>query len=176
MRDVVVRRCSQGASLVVPVKISGTETVAVIDSAAQVTVVSEDLCEHFKQQLPYCEPVKLRGAAKEGFMLARFLKGVEISIGGEVYKWDVYVAPITDDLILGLDFVLGYQCSVDFRSRVLTIGSKVIPAVLKEGDGGPQISRIVVKKRTVVPPNSMVRFMGKMEVPLKGDCVISPVR
>ena len=40
---------------------------------------------------------------------AYLIKDVSINLGGRMYWWDLYVAPIEDDFLLGLDFMIMYK-------------------------------------------------------------------
>ena len=85
--DQILVRQSEGVSLVIPVKINGIVTDAVVDSAAQVTVISNKL----KDTLPGCievsGEVKLKGiGGPQSSILAQLITGVEITLGTHSYK------------------------------------------------------------------------------------------
>ena len=99
--------------MTVPAVICGKEVMAVVDSAAQVTVVSENFCQKAKLNFKKSETVILKSAAKNGTMEASLVKNASLELGEHVYHWDIFVAPITDELILGLYFLITYGCKVD---------------------------------------------------------------
>ena len=76
-----------GESITIPIDIQGFSTVAVIDTAAQVTVISTELAQQCKLVLKGMEQVRLRGAAKEGHMLANYIPNLKIKMGKGVYRW-----------------------------------------------------------------------------------------
>ena len=87
--------------------INGIETYAVVDSAVQVTVISNKL----KDTLPGCievsGKVKLKGiGGPQSSIPAQHITGVEITLGTHSYKWSVYAADVEDPILLGLDFLV----------------------------------------------------------------------
>ena len=52
-------------------------------------------------------------------------------LGSRSYSWWIYAGPITDQLILGLDFLSTYGCIIDLDSNFLVVGGEVIVAVLR---------------------------------------------
>ena len=71
--------------MTVPDTIFEVEVMALIDSAAQVTVISEDFFKNTGIQITSCEPVILKGAAKDGHMEAKLVKSTSTTIGGNYY-------------------------------------------------------------------------------------------
>ena len=94
-----------------------------------------------------------------------------------MYHWDLYVAPIADDFLLGLDFMIAYKVDPLISRNVLMVGGIEVPATLKWGFSGQQqgIGRVQVSKRTVVPPNSVMRMECKVDRDYEGStCLVSP--
>jgi hypothetical protein len=52
---------------------------------------------------------------------------VELTIGRRTLRSWVFVADITDDLILGLDILRAYDASVDIGRRVIRLGRDEVP-------------------------------------------------
>jgi hypothetical protein len=86
---------------------------AVVDTASQITVVSEDFYSSIKDKSNFAGNIVLKGAGKNMMMTGKLLKDVNICMGGINYNWDVYVAPIHDKLILGLDFMSHHNVVID---------------------------------------------------------------
>ena len=134
--DQILVRQSEGVSLVIPVKINGIVTDTVVDSAAQVTVISNKL----KDTLPGCievsGEVKLKGiGGPQCSILAQLITGVEITLGTHSYKWSVYAADMEDPVLLGLDFLVSNKCVIDFVKNEVSLPGEKIVASLKEGVG-----------------------------------------
>ena len=157
-REILVRSVARGPSLVVPAVLYGHYVNAVVDSAAQVTVISEEQYQSLGVKHKVWEVVRLRGAAKEGTMEAKLIRGVAMVIGERSFRLDMYIAPITDPFILGLDFLLQHECKVDFHRCTIEIGGDVVSAALiRNGQETFQVAKVTLVKKVVVPPNT-IRF------------------
>ena len=103
---VVSMTDTRPVSIVVPVNVLGTDTHAIIDTGAEVTVIGE----HFFHELPADSKPHIEKAArclvvadKEREMKCEGIARVTISIGKTRCEWPVYVAPIADSMLLGCD-------------------------------------------------------------------------
>ena len=115
-----------GVSLSIPVKVNGVEVpAAIVDSAAQITIISTDLYHSLPNPPEVLHTVFLRGISNtQGRVKAHKLKDLNITIGNQIFPWTVYVAPITDQFLLGLDFLLHKSCQIDMKSGTVQIGSE----------------------------------------------------
>ena len=95
-----------GWTLLIPLSIHNTQVSAVVDTAAQATIMSGELFERIKSSLPETKlsskQITLQ-AADGGRMAGHIVTDLLITIGPKVNKWDASVAPINDRMILGLD-------------------------------------------------------------------------
>ena len=164
-------------SIVIPVKLRGKRAQAVVDSGAQVTIISEEFFRQFKKPFRFVKKSRLKCAGIESSMEAKLVKDVDIQIGENKYKWDVYVAPINDEFILGLDFLKEFAAIIDFETGTITLNGKLTPAILKRNKDGTsvQISRVSTERKIVLPPNTMVRTKVKVVPPLEGEVFVHPI-
>ena len=95
---------NDGWSLVVPIKVKNVECQAVIDTAAQVTVISNRIFRKMKCQPQVQEDVILKDATALNNIPAQLVKSVNFSLGDRIYNWNSYVALLSDEVILGIDF------------------------------------------------------------------------
>ena len=176
VREVTFNGVSNALSIIIPALINKCPSDIVVDSAAQVTVLSEQFVKRMQHPPITHEDVKLKGAGNNHFMSARYAKGVSIKIGTATYLWNVYIAPISDNVILGLDFMLHHKVKLDLEFNTVSIGSQVIPATLKRNVNGDtyQVSRVLLGRNTVVPPNSVVQVTGNLEHPMDGNYMVQP--
>ncbi|VDI77229.1 Hypothetical predicted protein, partial [Mytilus galloprovincialis] len=96
------------ASIAVPVVINKIAKNAVIDTGAEVTVLSEKLYD----QIHESKRPKLRRAARNWevaeagkSLTTGGIEEVEINLGSETFKWPVDVAPIGENKLLGCDLI-----------------------------------------------------------------------
>ena len=59
------------------------------------------------------------------------------------------MAPLTDEVILGIDFLKENKDIVNLQSNQVTINGKIVQAILKKNGQGTQhkISRVTTKKK-----------------------------
>jgi hypothetical protein len=73
----------------------------------------------------------------------------------------VFVANITDELILGLDILRAYDASVDIRRQTLRLAEEEVS--LWSPGAGPHTSSLVVAKDQVIPAQCEGVVMARME-------------
>ncbi|CAG2189672.1 TPT1 [Mytilus edulis] len=90
------------------VRINDYELKAVIDTGAEVTVLSEKVYRNLAKEHHLELKTATRGllVAEEGKkMSATGITEIEMSLGPLRFTWPVYVAPLNDDLLLGCDII-----------------------------------------------------------------------
>ena len=158
-----------GLNMMVPVHIGQQKIAAIVDTAAQVTLISTSLREQVlaTEGLDY-EVVQLRNAQKDSKMPGKLWKHVGFQLGGRKYFMDFVEANIGDNFILGLDFLKGHKCKIDLEEDILEMGTgERIHASMKTNDvrGTYHVSRVLMHKKVSIPANTMKVVAGKLENP-----------
>ena len=169
---------SSRLTVVVPVEFGSRVVESVLDTASQVTVISDHLFKELDLPEVDTQPVYLRGAAREGKMRSRQVKNLPMTIGGKTYKWDMYVAPITDTVLLGLDFLEHYDCVIDLAHNVITLDGREVPCAIRKGANFPQPQcRILISSSMTIPANSMDLVSCALERSddIVGELLVEPV-
>ena len=145
-----------GYSLVLGIEVEGVKLEAVIDCGAQVTVLKRKWMESWLSEVALSENVNLKGAAEHGNMQASKAESVSIELGGSKVHLPVYVADISDDCILGLDWIRANKVTIDFEHGVVFLPSRTIVAHYKQGRAGlvPLLEARVIQK-TQLQPNEV---------------------
>lgn len=166
VREIILRQC-KGVSLIVPIKVNGFEISAVVDTGANVTVLSEELA-HSLGQLEVVEHCKLSCAAQKSGMMAKKVQGIILELGKKSFVTDVYIAPITDKVLLGLDFLKANDCIVNLKINQIEVDGHKVQASLKRNSEGQefQVGRVKTKQIIKVPPGSVVVTTIKLEKPV----------
>ena len=119
--------------MVVPVSFGGTKLSAVVDTAAQVSLIRQSVWEKIAIQhdvIP--ETVQLANAQKDSGMKGKLFSHVGFILGGRKYYIDIVVADISDPMILGLDFLKMNKCKINLEDDSLELnGTEKIFAVMK---------------------------------------------
>ena len=144
---------SPAGNIMVPIEVNGCPTMAVIDTAAQATVMSQRLAAKISPGLKYEARVNLKGPDEGATIPAKFCNRVEIQLGQHSYNWHLFVAPIRDDFILGLDFMVNYGMDVRVTDKCATIGQEEIPVSIDAPTDKDhcQIARILADKSYTIP-------------------------
>ena len=148
-----------GVSMMVPARFGVVKTAAVIDTAAQVTIMSSNLREKLGLKPgSHDETVLLRNTKRDSTMQGVVWKHVGFQLGGKKYFWDIVEADISDAVILGIDFLRRYQCKIDLGSSVLEMGDgeKIHASMRGQDSGVYHVSRVLVAKTISVPPLSVL--------------------
>lgn len=104
---VTIGKMNGGNMYRVPVKVQGKTVLAIVDTAAEVTRISEELYQGLKNSPPIISETVMNTAGK-GMQMNGYIVGpVSIKLGSQTFTTNVYVAPIFDDMLLGFDFLKG---------------------------------------------------------------------
>jgi hypothetical protein len=119
-----------GVMLRVPVEVQGMQLQAVVDTAAQVTLVSEEFYKSVDPSPPIRKEVVMNTAGK-GMQMNEYIAGpFQVVLGTHLFTVEIYVAPIEEDMLLGLDFLEANGVSLHLKEKELQISGEVIPMSL----------------------------------------------
>ena len=158
-------------TLTIPVKINNKVVMAVVDTGAEVSVISHVFASGLRKPLRRQHQVKLRGVEKESSMLGYRLEASDLEIDGSVYPWNLYESEIKDEFILGLDFLRFHKVKIDLEKNIVQISKSTIPAVMRrEKKEMPyQVSRVRCAKRVVVPPHTAKLIKCSLDHDIPGE-------
>ncbi len=126
------------SNLVIPALLEERRIDAVVDTAAKVTVVSLDWVRENRPSVRMGEKISLLNAAKGSLMEGWRLADQKFSCGGTEFLTDVIVAPIVEDMLLGLDFLKRNRIVIDMGDLTVLVNGTLVPALGKKtGDPLP---------------------------------------
>ena len=158
----------------VPVQVKGKSLDSVVDTGAQITIINSKLFDISQLEV---EPVVLQGLEPDKPIDGHLVKDVPINLGGRMYRWDLYVAPIEDDFLMGLDFMITHKIDPLVSRNILMADGLEIPALLKRGATGQrqEVGRVHVSRRTIVPPSTVMRIECGVDWSYEeSTCLVSP--
>ena len=162
-------------TLILPGYIQGKKTPLVVDTAAQVTLISQKYYDTLNNKPNLTEEVRLRGVGNEMSMKAFKAKDVQIGLNGKNYTWDIFVAPIHDDFILGIDFMFRFGAKIDLKNGLFSIGKDVqYMHIIRNGDKPFEVSRVWVPRKIVIPPNTVQLVNVKTSLDSNSNFAVSP--
>lgn len=157
-------------TLYVPCTVNNKTINAVIDTAAQVTVMNYELFESLKPKPLLQKDIILKGAGKNNIINGKIAEQVKLRIGPTEQRWDVVVGEIADSLLLGLDFLRAHNCIINLENFTLTVDKALIPITKIKTEGSKndvEIYRVSLQKRTVIPPQSVKFIPVQIDKPFK---------
>ena len=164
-------------TLVIPIKVNRTIVNAVIDSAAEVTVMSNEFASKLRKPAHYNGSVRLQGALGEQDAIAKCARNISIQIADDTVSWDVYVADICEDFILGVDFLLHFGTKIDLSDYTFLFKNKVIPVkICRTNSMEYRVSRVIAARKYVVPPETALRIKCKLDAPFENEYSLQPNR
>ena len=87
MREVMVRTGSDRCTLVIDMTINNHYVEAVVDSGAQVSVLSRKFYDSLSCRPKPVESIRLKGASAPGVMVGCRVDGVEVDLGDGPRRW-----------------------------------------------------------------------------------------
>ena len=152
--EVVVLQVTSSSMFRVQFHLQNVPIKAVIDTAAEVTIISDKLYQNLPEKPSVIRKVKMNTAGRDLSMTGCVCGPFSLILGGLNFFENVYVAPIQDDMLLGLDFMRKHKVLVNIPEEHISMGDIVIPMV--KLDGSIKVAEVKVCKTTVVPPNTIV--------------------
>ena len=146
----------QGKNVLVSVKMRNTILPAIVDTAAQVCVMNTDFYQQiFGDTLKKGPAVHIKGIGK-GLLHGFVALDMPFSFANRTFKWNVFVVPMEEKFILGLDFLLYHRVTLDLDKNTLCVKEKTEEIDgIKEGNGNVvQTSQVKLVHKVVVPPKT----------------------
>ena len=175
--DIVIDRV-RAVTLRVPVVVNGTEVNAVVDTGAEVTVMSESayfrIPEVIRPRL-YQAQRNLIVAEAGRKMRTSGVADISVQIGSLQFEWSFYVAPIVDDILLGCDIIDDKDITINTRRGLQVGGDWINCDVARRSD---KIARVLLNETVTIPPDTEVILPGRSVNPEILDtryCSIEPV-
>ncbi|GBN52165.1 hypothetical protein AVEN_106182-1 [Araneus ventricosus] len=123
----------------------------IVDTGANVTIIHQEFAQPLDGKILWTPPcVTLQTVIGDKILIAGKMN-IKIRFGNVSYDHTIYVAEITDNFILGLDFLKKYNFIPDFKDNYLHSASE--DATLFQS-AGSEITPIVGQIKDPVPPQT----------------------
>jgi hypothetical protein len=173
-KAVTIGKLKSGHMYKVKVELQGKIASAIVDTAAEATLISEELYQSLENPPPITSETVMNTAGK-GMQMNGFIVGpVSIRVRSQTFTTNVYVASIFDDMLLGFDLLKGNGIDICMSQGHMDIKGEKVPMFTGSVNEGSQISNVSVTNRTVVPPNLVVRMEGRLDQKVNNQYIIEP--
>ena len=99
LREIIFRNKIE-TTITIPVKINNRSVMAVVDTGAEISVISTAVANSMNKSLQRKQEVKLKGADKNSEMKGYRLETIDLQIDKKSYPWTIYESEIHEDFIL----------------------------------------------------------------------------
>ena len=109
-----------------------------VDSGAQVSVLSMKFYDNPSCRPKPVESIRLKGASASGVMVRCQVDGV-VDLGDDhgKYSMTIYVTNITDNCILGLQYLKARKAVIDLSQGVLVVNDTIVKGKYKCAEATP---------------------------------------
>ena len=165
MTEVSCLVASGGLSITLPLLLCGVETSFAIDTGASVTIVSTDTFNRIpaarRPRIQKPDKLLKLEVADSGLLPVDGIVKLSFEVGGYAYMWDMYVADIPGDGLLGLDFLFHHNYTLNKEG--LLLDGHLIRCEL-EGEPMLCAARVTLQEDVVVPATSQCIALGEADV------------
>ncbi|XP_060083176.1 uncharacterized protein LOC132562451 [Ylistrum balloti] len=165
--DIKITRASRtGKSIVVPIIVNGEPTEAVIDTGADATVISDRWAKEvgLKYEKPGTE-INLLTAEDGAQMTGVGVVTATLQLGEEVKKLPVVIAPIRDNMLVGIDLLQSVLAVIHTGEKNIEVSGKLLPGFSQMADTDIARSVVRVDASVVIPPGSEKMIVSRLENP-----------
>ena len=118
---VTIYQDHSSSSLKVPVTVQGVALNAIIDTAAMVTVISDKLYKEITVKPELLKTEILKTAGRDQKINGQVEGPVSLKLGESTYSVLVLVAPIYEDMLLGLNFLMEHCLEINVTEQYLLV-------------------------------------------------------
>jgi hypothetical protein len=148
---VTVGKLNSGHMYTVEAELQGKEFLAIVNTATEVILISEELYQSLENPPPIINETIMDTAGK-GMQVNGFTEGpVSKRLGSQTFTTTVYVASIFYDMLLGFDLLKGNGIDICMSQVHMNIKGEKVPMLTGNISEGSQISNVSVTNRTVAP-------------------------
>ncbi|KAK3097999.1 hypothetical protein FSP39_015198 [Pinctada imbricata] len=163
-----------GRSISVLIEINDIEAEAIVDTGADVSVLSREFARHLQLKFDNKDTIHLMNAEDGKEMEAICDVKVKLRIGNSTIDWPFYICPTRDNVLIGMDLLEALDAVVLARQGDLVINGKVVVGKGK-GSNDFHIARVQVAKDTTLKPFSETIITGKVDDQAEGiTAVLDP--
>ena len=161
--DIVELETDAAGSLFLPLLVSGVSVMGLIDTGSTVSVVHPSVLARLSEdcEIPLSREtgrLRLADGSVTG-SLGTVQLDLQLGTGKDVWSHVMVVAEFEAPVVIGIDFLRKYQCTLSMKDESLTVGGTV--HFCRSIDVMPQVFRVSVVETVEVPPMSEMIIPGE---------------
>ena len=139
--------------LVTPSSIHGQPGLITVDCAAAITVVNARFFTGEKWPEKTECAVNLKGISPMK-VIGFLAQDITFTLGRKTYQWNVCIAPVDEDMLLGIDFIQHHQADILISEMTLDIRGNHVPLSWRDtySHNKPSIKRVTKFERILMVP------------------------
>lgn len=159
-KTMTILQLGSASMLRLNVKVNSKDIVAVIDTGAQVSIISDKVYEMLQNKPPIKKNIVMHGAGRDMKMKTFIIEPIDIGLGTRTYSSEVYIAHMDDDMLLGLAFMRRNHVQLDCCKQQIIINSDTFHMSYGKSKELPRVAKVILPSKTALPPNSAVHING----------------
>ena len=138
--------------MTIPVSICGKTLDAVLDTGAERTLINKHWIADLGLHILDSPPVAVTGALSQSISSAQEAV-LPLYIGDTKFLHTALFTDISNDLLLGADFISTHKCVIDLGTETLTVGDTLAPLTIQRrgSAANEQCGDLVVRQAAIVP-------------------------
>jgi hypothetical protein len=124
IHSVPISQIRPTIGFMVEVEVQGVTVEAVVDTGAEVSVLSKRVYDELDPKPPIKQYVTLTQAGENAKMSGSITGPVEMRLGSTGYSGDLYVAPLQDQMLIGMEFLHRRKARLDLENGVDDFGPR----------------------------------------------------
>jgi hypothetical protein len=119
----------------VELKVQGVTVEAVMGTGAEVGVLSKRVYDELDPKPPIKQYVTMTQAGENAKMNGFITEPMEMRLGSTGYSGDLYVVPLQDQMLLGMEFLYRRKARLDLENAVMTLDRDTVPMKFGRAEG-----------------------------------------
>ncbi len=95
-----------------------------------------------------------------------------LQMAKQTWTWPILVAPIRDEVLLGIDFLKAANVTIFTGQGDLQVGGEMVPGIMMDGSNTYACSVVQSDCDTVIPPESEKIIIGRVTNPMAGTSAV----
>ena len=169
---ITVGQLCPPTTFTVRIEVQGTPLEAVVDTGAEVTVLGAKVYNRHQVKPPVRKQVTMLQAG-DAARLKGFISGpFDVKAGQSARQVYLYVAPLKDSVLLGMDFLWDHKANLELDAGTLCLGVETIRMTWGRSPV-PREAQVTLIRKIKVPAGSTVSCPIRLDVGL-GDFMVVP--